>query len=373
MKQILLLIISATFLFSNDISGLSYFEYSDNQFSLSRTYLTYSNKISDDLSFKFQTDVGKVGNDNRWTAFLKKAQLNWKINNDVNVSMGLIGMNMFNIQEKNWGNRFLFKSAMDANKYSASADLGFSVGYDFGPISANLMMSNGEGYKNSVVDENTKISLQLVHGEKRLDKNDGYNLGMVYSTLTIDEVAAIEDSYIIVDVITGGLCEDGNLLDQQSCEAANTCGANLDTTCLWTPTNGSDIADWSQQVEVTGTDFTGEKTESVVGIFGGWSANNMRIGAEFNTQTISEVGSEKLNNSLSSIYLNHKLQDQLSIFIRMDSVTSENIEEGDVVEDKNDINMFGVIWNPTKGLTICPNIIQDDGGDNVAVNFQFKF
>ena len=38
--------------------------------------------------------------------------------------MGLIGMNTHSIQEKNWGNRFIEKSAMDKNEYSTSADLG---------------------------------------------------------------------------------------------------------------------------------------------------------------------------------------------------------------------------------------------------------
>ena len=41
-----------------------------------------------------------------------------------NVSMGLIGLNTHAVQEKNWGNRFIEKSAMDKNKYSISADLG---------------------------------------------------------------------------------------------------------------------------------------------------------------------------------------------------------------------------------------------------------
>ncbi|PPR76983.1 MAG: hypothetical protein CFH06_01531, partial [Alphaproteobacteria bacterium MarineAlpha3_Bin5] len=36
----------------------------------------------------------------RWTAYLKKAQLDWKVNDGMKISMGMIGMNMFNIQEK---------------------------------------------------------------------------------------------------------------------------------------------------------------------------------------------------------------------------------------------------------------------------------
>ena len=100
--------------------------------------------------------------------------------------MGMIGMNMLNIQEQTWGYRFLRKSALDLYKFSATADLGMSISKDFGFLFSNLTITNGEGYKESVVDDNSKISFQLVHGERRLDKNDGYNLGLAYSTVKDD-------------------------------------------------------------------------------------------------------------------------------------------------------------------------------------------
>ena len=37
------------------------------------------------------------------TMYLKKAQLDWKLNDKAKLSIGLIGMNMFNIQEKTLG------------------------------------------------------------------------------------------------------------------------------------------------------------------------------------------------------------------------------------------------------------------------------
>ena len=90
MKNTLLIITSFGYLFSNGISGVAYFEHSDDAFSLSRTYLTYKNSISDELSFQFQTDVGQIGDDDRLTAYLKKAQLDWKVLDGTKVSMGLI-------------------------------------------------------------------------------------------------------------------------------------------------------------------------------------------------------------------------------------------------------------------------------------------
>mgnify|MGYP001183165314 FL=1 len=182
MKKILLIITVTGLLFSNNISGVAYFEFEDS-FSLSRTYFTYKTEVSDELSFKFQTDVGKVGDDNRWTGFLKKAQLDWKCDSNMKISMGMIGLNMLNIQEKTWGNRFVSKSAMDYYGYSATADLGIGIYRNFGNISTSLLMTNGEGYINSDVDDENKLSLRVMMGEKNLNKNEGHNFGLVYSSL----------------------------------------------------------------------------------------------------------------------------------------------------------------------------------------------
>jgi len=110
--------------------------------------------------------------------------------------MGLIGMNMFNVQEKTWGNRFVTKTALDAAGWGvASADMGVGVTTDFGNLLASLFVTNGEGYKNSDVDDNQKLSLQLLYGEKRLDKNSGSNIGMVHSTL--------DDNFGNTETVTG--------------------------------------------------------------------------------------------------------------------------------------------------------------------------
>ena len=187
MKNILIPIILSTSLFSNNISGISYFNYSDDDgFGMSRTYFTYKKEISNNFSYILQTDVGQVGIDDRWTAYLKKAQADWLISSGIKLSMGLIGMNMFNIQEKTWGNRFISKSALDLAGWSSSADLGIGFYKNYGKFSTSLLMTNGEGYQNSDVDGKQKISLQVVYGEKRLDKNTGYNFGLVYSNYDED-------------------------------------------------------------------------------------------------------------------------------------------------------------------------------------------
>ena len=102
------------------------------------------------------------------------------------ISMGMIGMNMLNIQEKTWGHRFLYKSSMDYYKFSATADLGFAITRKHGNLTGTFMISNGEGYKESDVDDNNKTSIQLAYGETKLNKNDGYNFGVAYSTVKDD-------------------------------------------------------------------------------------------------------------------------------------------------------------------------------------------
>lgn len=288
--KILFIMISLGFVFSNNISGVAYFEYEDS-FSLSRTYFTYKSEISDELSFKFQTDVGKVGTDNRWTGFLKKAQLDWKCDSNMKISMGMIGLNMLNIQEKTWGNRFVSKSAMDYYGYSATADLGIGIYRNFGNISTSLLMTNGEGYKNSDVDDKNKLSLRVMAGEKKLNNNEGHNFGLVYSSL-------------------------------------------------------EDI--------------------TVTGLFGGWSKNGLVIGAEYNVSDNNGV-----ENSLSSMYLNYNIKDNISAFVRMDD--GEKNKDGNSEER----TLVGLIWTPTTGLDICVNsssVIENDvTEDSMKLNFQFKF
>ena len=162
---ITLLFITFSISYAN-ISGVAYFEFEDS-FSLSRTYFTYKTDISDELSFKLQTDVGRLDtgvDDDRWTVYLKKAHLDWKVNSDMKISMGMIGMNMFNVQEKTWGNRFLKKSAMDEYKFSASADLGFAITQKLGPVTASVLMSNGEGYKGGLEKKTATIKVDVPKG-----------------------------------------------------------------------------------------------------------------------------------------------------------------------------------------------------------------
>ena len=320
-KKLLTLFLTLSLSYAG-ISGVAYFEYNDN-FSLSRTYFTYKTDISDELSFKFQTDVGEIDdvkeigtcddgiskteedcgenngfwsttlsfsdNDNRWMGFLKKAQLDWEIDSNMKISMGMIGMNMLNVQEKTWGNRFLYKSAMDKYGFSATADLGFSITRKHGNLTSSIMLSNGEGYKESDVDKNNKTSIQLVYGKTKLQKNSDYNFGLVYST----------------------------------------------------------VAD-----------------EKVTGFFSGWMIEKIIAGLEYNTRDNGAT-----TDDLISIYANYDISEGLTAFVRTDNYD----EDIDSIGGETDVTMLGFIWTPTQGLDICPNMISTDDDDVYKMNFQFKF
>jgi len=117
-------------------------------FELTRSYLGYKYDFSKDISAKVTFDVGSNSGGSEYTAFLKTAQLDWKVANGVKLSMGLIGMKQFNDQENFWGYRYTFKSFMDEHGFGSSADLGLNAEFSLSKnLKANIVIANGEGYK----------------------------------------------------------------------------------------------------------------------------------------------------------------------------------------------------------------------------------
>ncbi len=194
MKRIVLAVLSLavlTNLKAGDmkINGDTHFNYSfedadNNAFQVSRAYFTFTNMVSDNLSYKFQTDIG-TGGATDYSVYLKNANLAWSSDFGKFV-FGLQGMNMFGIQEGNWGYRFIEKSAMDINKYSSSADLGISWEQSFGVLTSSVQVSNGTGYKKVEDDKYKKLSMRLLYGEAKLKK--GVNAGAVISLESDDYV-----------------------------------------------------------------------------------------------------------------------------------------------------------------------------------------
>ena len=201
---ILLTYISISIAADGKIGGVTYFDYTNSKeksaFDFKRQYFSYGIEISDEVKFRVvfdvgRTDVGTVlmkdggekSEDTRLVAFLKKAQIDHRTSYG-KISMGLIGMNTYNIQEKNWGYRFIEKSAIDKYKFSSTADLG--IGFSrvlVNQLKMSLQVVNGEGYKNPQSDKYHKIAFNSTYGEHNLVKNSGFNAGVVYTTEQTDD------------------------------------------------------------------------------------------------------------------------------------------------------------------------------------------
>ncbi len=178
----LFLLLGTTMAQTGHLSGLVFYDYSVNNaenaidgFGLSRVYFTYQNKISDNLRYKFQTDVDYANRP--INVYLKIAQMDW-VSPIGKFSFGLQGMNVFSVQEKTWGLRYIEKAPLDLYKWAGSADMG--IGYS-NAIRQSLYFSvkvvNGAGYKSAETDSYKEQAFQLVYGERNLASKNGYNVG----------------------------------------------------------------------------------------------------------------------------------------------------------------------------------------------------
>jgi hypothetical protein len=118
-------------------------------FMLDRSYVGYQYSLGHGVELKAVLDVGRLDsvNDYHYVAYLKNAQVSWKYKG-LTLSGGMISTTQFNMQEKFWGYRYIYKSFQDQYKFGSSADLGLMVAYKFADwVSADVIMTNGEGYK----------------------------------------------------------------------------------------------------------------------------------------------------------------------------------------------------------------------------------
>ena len=132
-------------------------------FQLDRTYLGYQYSLGKGLELKAVMDIGKPSSvdDYHYVAYIKNAQVSWK-HKGLTLTGGMISTTQFNMQEKFWGYRYIYKSFQDQYKFGSSADLGLSVAYKFADwVSADAIMTNGEGYKKIQGDLGFQYGLGL--------------------------------------------------------------------------------------------------------------------------------------------------------------------------------------------------------------------
>ncbi|MFH1320887.1 MAG: hypothetical protein ABII90_09580 [Bacteroidota bacterium] len=131
-------------------------------FELTRAYLGFEYFFSKKISSRVNIDIGDPGIGKlQMTAFVKNAFLLYKYNG-FSARFGMIGVDQFNVQEKQWGYRYIYKSFQDAYNFGPSADLGAAIEYSPAEfITLDFSVLNGEGYKKLQSDSTLKTTFGL--------------------------------------------------------------------------------------------------------------------------------------------------------------------------------------------------------------------
>ena len=137
----------------------------NSAFELKRVYLGYAYSFNKNISAKITYDIGSNSAGSAYTTYVKIAQLDWKLNPKIKLSLGLIGTKQFKEQKDLWGYRYVLKTFQNEYKFGTSADLGFNSEFTLThKLKMNLFVLNGEGFKNlQDRDGNQRIGISLMY------------------------------------------------------------------------------------------------------------------------------------------------------------------------------------------------------------------
>ena len=150
-------------IFANFHKGITGSATDEAAFALERGYIGYEYYFSQEFYGKINVDVGSPDDISPYSkirryAYFKNAFLRYA-KNQLQVEFGLISLKQFSLQEKIWEKRYLMKTIADEHRLGSSADLGLNLNYSFGEkISADLSITNGEGYTSLQMDNIFKYS-----------------------------------------------------------------------------------------------------------------------------------------------------------------------------------------------------------------------
>jgi hypothetical protein len=156
-----------------------------NAFEIRRVYLGYKQGINEFFTAEAKLDIGSPEDLSQYSlirryAYFKTASLTYS-KDRLKAWFGLFDMLQFKLQEDFWGYRYLYKSFMDEYKFGPSADIGAGVGYRFSDrLEADLIFSNGEGYKSLQSDNAFKSGVGIT-----LKPADGLKLRLYYDYIHI--------------------------------------------------------------------------------------------------------------------------------------------------------------------------------------------
>lgn len=159
---------STTFKPSGKVFGVSFFDYSsglnshsnNSGFDITRALLGYKYQFLESLTATIAID-GAAGRstDDKLQVNLRNAFLSWE-EGAFKLDVGLATLKQFSLQQDMWGHRYALQSQQDMGDLGQSVDIGAVATYTFCPFfSADLSITNGEGYKTIRKDKSMKYSI----------------------------------------------------------------------------------------------------------------------------------------------------------------------------------------------------------------------
>jgi hypothetical protein len=146
--------------FSNFHTGINQGN-NPSAFEIRRAYLGYNFNLDNHYSAKIELDIGSPDDISQYSllrrfAYFKEANLQYK-GGKITARFGIIPLQQFKLQEKIWGHRYVYESALDQHGLGSSADLGASVNYRATSfLQFDLTLMNGEGYSQLQADYSYK-------------------------------------------------------------------------------------------------------------------------------------------------------------------------------------------------------------------------
>jgi hypothetical protein len=135
-----------------------------NKFDITRAYFGYIYNFSRTLTGRVTVDFGNpsAGKFN-YTALLRFAYLQYHTEN-LTLTGGMFYTPQYDIADKRWGYRYIFRNSHDEYGFGPGADIGLYAVYNFSPsVSADLILVNGEGYKLAEADSVFRSGLGITY------------------------------------------------------------------------------------------------------------------------------------------------------------------------------------------------------------------
>ena len=120
-----------------------------NQFNekVDATIMFDVSKTTRDIKNKYDTATISYTEGNNYTAYLKQADIHWKINQYAELSLGMLLSSQYLLtQDKFWDHRYIEYTFQESSKYGYPADFGARLKlYPTEKISVSMNMLNGDG------------------------------------------------------------------------------------------------------------------------------------------------------------------------------------------------------------------------------------